>query len=225
MAFFIPNYRKEAKVVEDYEKNFSLEKHYFATLSQAVTSFSELIGINYSIKVARKGLIYDINLSFHERNFVHLAGIDKLTDIAITSKTPNIFLKLLKGDYFSDFLKEKLIKSKYFESIIDRLYSIIDLRENFHKASDNKHYKFISKDRGDFTLIDYDFIIKCDYGNDIYYYFLRKDEKSDNPNQYVLVSLFMNNVKDYTKAQAYMTLLKKIEIDRKSGGETVIYKR
>ena len=202
-----------------------IKKHYLNTLNDALSSFNELLNIEYHIKVARKDNVEDIRLVFLKRNFVHLAGLDKLTDAMISTAYRDLFAQLNRSDSLSESIKTKLIASRYFKQIINRLYAIIDLRDNFYNAKDNKHYKFVYKEYGNYTLIDYDFFIRSEYGNDIYYYFLRRDTSVNGLNRYVLVSLFIENEKDYTRSQSYMTLLEKVEIDRMSHQETIIYKR
>ncbi len=202
-----------------------IKKYYLNTLNGALSSFKELLNIEYHIKVVRKDVIHDIKLVFLKRNFVHLAGLEKLTDIRISRAYRDLFTQLTRQDSLSEFIKNQLVKSKYFGSIVNRLYSIIDLRDNFYNAKDNKHYKFVRKEYGNYTLIDYDFFLRSEYGNDIYYYFLRRDTSTNELNRYILVSLFIENEKDYTRSQSYMTLLEKVEIDRMSHQETIIYKR
>ena len=200
-----------------------IKKHYLNTLNDALSSFNELLNIEYHIKVARKDNVEDIRLVFLKRNFVHLAGLDKLTDAMISTAYRDLFAQLNRSDTVSHSIKTKLIESRYFKQIIDRLYAIIDLRDNFYNAKDNKHYKFVCKEYGNYTLIDYDFFIRSEYGNDIYYYFLRRDTSTNELNRYVLVSLFIENEKDYTRSQSYMTLLEKVEIDKKAHARKIIY--
>jgi len=202
-----------------------IKKHYLNTLNEALSSFNNLLNIEYRIKVARKDNIMDIKLVFLKRNFVHLAGLEKLTDIRISRAYRDLYTQLTRQETLSEYIKGQLAESKYFQSIVNRLYAIIDLRDNFYNAKDNKHYKFVCKEYGNYTLIDYDFFIRSEYENDIYYYFLRRDTSTNEQNRYVLVSLFIENEKDYTRSQSYMNLLEKIEIDRKSRKETIIYKR
>ena len=202
-----------------------IKKHYLNTLNDALSSFNELLNIEYHIKVARKDNVEDIRLVFFKRNFVHLAGLDKLTDAMISTAYRDLFAQLNRSDSLSESIKTKLIASRYFKQIINRLYAIIDLRDNFYNAKDNKHYKFVCKEYGNYTSIDYDFFVRSEYGNDIYYYFLRRDTSSNELNRYVLVSLFIENEKDYTRSQSYMTLLEKVEIDRMSHQETIIYQK
>ena len=203
----------------------TIMNHYLNTLNESLFAFKELLNTSYKIKVARKDKAYDINLVFLKRNFTHLFGIEKLLDFRLFDTIPDFYNRLIAGNEFSDYIKEKMVKSKYFKSIINRLYSIIDLRENFYNAKNNKHYKFVCKEYGNYTSIDYDFIIKSVYDRDTYYYFLRRDTNAKDEKQYVLVSLFIENEKDYTRCQSYMTLLEKVEIDRMSHKETIIYKR
>ena len=203
----------------------TIMNHYLNTLNESLFAFKKLLNTSYKIKVARKDKAYEINLVFLKRNFTHLFGIEKLLDFRLFDAIPDFYNRLIAGDKFSDYIKEKMVKSKYFKSIINRLYSIIDLRGNFYNDKDNKHYKFVCKEYGNYTSINYDFIIKSVYDRDTYYYFLRRDTNAKYEKQYVLVSLFIENEKDYTRSQSYMTLLEKVEIDRMSHQETIIFKR
>ena len=228
MAFFIPiEWRQGMIDISSYseEELETLKNENLNTFNESLFAFRDLLSLQYNITVARKEQIYSIKLVILERNFVHMAGIDKLSDIALVSNVPNIYKKIIAGDDISNKAKEQIASSIYFDEIITRLYSIIDLRDNFYNARDNKHYRFISKEYGNYTSIKYDFIIKSFYGNNTYYYFLRKDDKTDSNNQYIIVSTFIDNIKDYSCGQAYMTLLEKVEIDLKNNTENVIYRR
>lgn len=210
--------------ISEKEHN-ELKRHYLDVLEQSLEAFKDLLNIQFDIVAARKGTKYLINLVFLERNFVHFAGIEKLVDVALVATTPNIYNKLAKNDEESNKIKEQLVASKYFDEIVGRLYSIIYLHDNFKNAGNNKHYKFVSKIYGNYTSIEYDFIIKCDFEGDTYYYFLRYDETASNKTQCVIVSLFIDNLKDYAFGQAYLTLLEKNETNKVSNETTIIYKK
>lgn len=207
---------------EEYEL---IKKEHLDLLDESLVAFQELLDIQYDITVARKGNKYLLNLVILDRNFYHMFGLKYLSDVALVAETPNIYSIISVGDSESQNIKEQLIASTHFDEIIGRLYPLIDLRDNFYNAKDNKHYKFVSKEYGNYTSIEYDYIIESEYKGTVYYYFLRYDEKSDNPNQCVIVSLFTKGDVDLTKGQAYMTLLEKVEINNKTNETTLIYKR
>ena len=132
-----------------------------------------------------------------------------MADISIALKTPNIYQRIINRDKTSNKIKKQLVMSVHFSTIVNRLLSIDKLKSNFDKASNNKHYKFVNRERENYTLINYNFIIKCFDGDNNYYYFLRRSNEVDGFIECVVVSTFIDNKKDYTKGQAYMTLLYK----------------
>lgn len=207
------------------DERLVLKENFIETLNEALESFRDLLNIQYNIVVARKDVEYLINLVFLERNFIHLSGIDKLVDIALVKETPNLYKKLITNNSESDKVKSYLASSNYFDEIVSRLYCLIELRQNFYNAKDNKHYKFLSKKYGNYTSIKFDYLIRSECCSNVYYYFLRHDEKSENPNQFVVVSLFIENKKDYTNGQTYMYLLSKEEINKTTGEKFVIFKK
>ncbi len=152
-----------------------------------------------------------------------MAGLDKLIDITlVTEANPNVLYKEFKKN--SNEFRKALAASAYFNDITDRLYSIIDLRDNFDNAKDNKHYRFIQNIKPFYTQIKYEYQIKSEFGNNIYYYFLRNRSNPKNPHEYVIVSTFIENELDYAAGQSFMTLLKKVEVNKTTGSERLIYK-
>lgn len=191
-------------------------------LNDSYDAFLDLVELSFEIKLAKNDKVVDLELSFFEVNFVHMAGLNKLIDITVVSEaTSSVLYKKFKNN--SGFRKE-LASSKYFENIVGRLYSIIDLRDNFDNANDNKHYKFIHNVKPFYTQIKYEYQIKCNFNNDTYYYFLRSRNNPNNPKEYVIVSTFIDNEQDYALGQSFVTLLKKVEINKSSGTKRLIYK-
>jgi hypothetical protein len=66
--------------------------------------------------------------------------------------------------------------------------------------------------------------IKSEYKGDTYYYFLRNRNNPKNPHEYVIVSTFIENELDYATGQSFVTLLKKVEVNKTNGLERLIYK-
>lgn len=192
-------------------------------LNESYDSFLELMNLSYKIKLAKNDKVVDLELIFLEVNFVHMAGLDKLIDITFVAEAnPNVLYKEFKKN--NNEFRKTLAASNYFGNIVDRLYSIIDLRDNFDNAKDNKHYKFVQNIRPFYTQIKYEYQIKSEYGDDTYYYFLRNRKNLKNPSEYVLVSTFIENKLDYAAGQSFVTLLKKVEVNKTNGSERLIYK-
>ena len=218
--------RKERLVldIKTREESAFSKKQYLSLLNESLVAFKELLDLQYNITVARKGKKRFLNLVVFDRNFYHMVGLQHLNDVALVNEYPNIYRKIATDNLESQNIKSKLVESKHFSEIVGRLYALIYLRDNFYNAKDNKHYKFLSKEYGNYTAIEYDYIIQSEYKGIIYYYFLRHDEKSNDPNQCVVVSLFTKGIVDFTKGQAYMTLLEKVEFNKKTNQTKIIYK-
>ena len=192
-------------------------------LNESYDAFLKLINLSYKIKLAKNNNVIDIELIFLEVNFVHMAGLDKLIDITfVTEANVSVLYKEFKKN--KNEFRKSLAASNYFNDIVGRLYSIIDLKDNFNNAKDNKHYKFVQNVKPFYTQIKYEYHIKSEYGDNTYYYFLRNRKNPNNPQEYVVVSTFIENELNYSAGQSFVTLLKKVEVNKISGLERMIYK-
>ena len=192
-------------------------------LNESYDAFLKLINLSYKIKLAKNNNVIDIELIFLEVNFVHMAGLDKLIDITfVTEANVSVLYKEFKKN--KNEFRKSLAASNYFNDIVGRLYSIIDLKDNFNNAKDNKHYKFVQNVKPFYTQIKYEYHIKSEYGDNTYYYFLRNRKNPNNPQKYVVVSTFIENELNYSAGQSFVTLLKKVEVNKISGLERMIYK-
>lgn len=224
VAFFLRK-RKERRFMCEEISTLSEEEIFenLNLLNESYNAFLKLVNLSYKIKLAKNNKVVDLELIFLEVNFVHLAGLDKLTDITfVTEANPNVLYKEFKKN--NNESRKALAASTYFKDIVGRLYSIIDLRDNFDNAKDNKHYKFIQNIKPFYTQIKYEYQIKSEYEGDTYYYFLRNRNNPKNPHEYVIVSTFIENELDYATGQSFVTLLKKVEVDKTNGLERLIYK-
>lgn len=199
------------------------EIEYLGLLNDTLSAFEWLLNRKYKITLAFKGKETEIELVFLPKTFIHLAGINKLTDISLYPGNASgaLYRSIVKDGE----LRKRIVSSSCFNQIIGRLYSIIDLKENFEDAENNRHFKFVRKVGFSYTLIDYNFFILSEYGNDKYYYFLRYSGNLNNLKECVLISTFIDNIKDYSIGQEPMTLLEKIVVELDTGTETIIYTR
>lgn len=192
-------------------------------LNESYDAFLKLINLSYKIKLAKNNNVIDIELIFLEVNFVHMAGLDKLIDITFVTET-NVSVLYKEFKKNKNEFRKSLAASNYFNDIVGRLYSIIDLKDNFDNAKDNKHYKFVQNVKPFYTQIKYEYHIKSEYGDNTYYYFLRNRKNPNNPQEYVVVSTFIENELNYSAGQSFVTLLKKVEVNKIKGLERMIYK-
>ena len=192
-------------------------------INDSLSAFEWLTKRKYKIVLAHKGKITNIDLVFLPKNYVHIAGVNKLEDISVA---PNQSHAALYRDIKkNEELRKRIAQSSYFDIIVGRLYSIIDLKDNLEDVNNNRHFKFIKKVANNYTQIEYDFFIESKYDNNKYYYFLRYSHNPANANECVLVSTFIENEKDYSIKQEQMTLLKKTLVDLNTSEERIIYDR
>lgn len=190
-------------------------------LEDALSAFDWLLKRKYKITIAHNNKEIEIELVFLQKTFIHVAGINKLSDISFSTNTAHaaLYRNIVRNEDY----RSQIASSVHFDDIVGRLYSIIDLKDNFEDAENNRHFKFVKKVGHNYTLIDYNFFIKSEYLEDTYYYFLRYSGNPNNQNECILISTFIENFKNYSIGQEPMTLLKKVIVELDSGQETVIY--
>ncbi len=193
-----------------------------ALLNEALSAYEWLLKRKYNIKLGYKNSETEIDLVFLNKNFVHVAGINKLSDIWTNDISASSFYRLLTND---DNYKRIVISSQMFNIIVGRLRSIIDLKDNLEDVENNRHIKFVRRDSQYHTSIKYDYLIISHFGNDSYHYFLRLSGNSNNRKECVLISTFIENARDYSIGQQQMTLLRKSIVELENNVETIIFER
>ncbi len=94
-------------------------------------AFQKLIDIQYKITIGRKGQLINIILNFSDTEFVHLAGLHKLTDNDFfrTASRKKVFEYVLNGavSYENltksknyDFVRERIEYLEFLENMLDR---------------------------------------------------------------------------------------------------------
>lgn len=192
-------------------------------LIESAKAYNDIVNFKYDIILGRKGRIEKINLIFLRKLFLHLSGINKIINKSILDNYPNILNSIINSD---TTLINLIINSNNFEEISPRLLCLINLKDNLHNAGKNKHFQFIKNNFcNNYTSIEFNFLLKCPflYGNA--YYFLRKSENSIDNNEYICISTFIENDKDYSIGQSLMTLLSKSEINLLNNSKIDLYKR
>lgn len=89
-------------------------------LEQASYEFSKLLSSNYYFEIAKKHTLYKFILSFEKSDFYHLAGLHKLTDIAVLQRERNkekIFNYITDGSITYDLIQH----SRFFPDMNIRL--------------------------------------------------------------------------------------------------------
>ena len=186
-------------------------------LQRCAVAFSELLNVQYKIILGRKGQLINITLGFDETQFVHLAGLHKLTDNEFfrTASRKKVFNAALNGS----ISYEIVAKSSNFNEIQDRIEYFEFLEEMLD--SNNIIFRYNSK-RNVFSLIQADYLMQSQYNCSDVYIFIDKLKNSD---VHFCRSFFPKGDKDYTAGQAKYTLLYKEKINLKTGKSIVQYNR
>jgi len=64
-------------------------------LKKAAKAWRDLYKIKYSITYGRKRKLYDIDISFGESDFFHLAGFQYLKDIGFPNIPPDLYVEYI----------------------------------------------------------------------------------------------------------------------------------
>lgn len=186
-------------------------------LQRCAVAFQNLINTQYEIIIGRKGLLSKIVLDFSETEFVHLAGLHKLTDNEFfrTASRKKVFEYALNGD----ISYETLAKSERFDFVKERI-EYFEFLENMLDSNDII-FKYNSK-KNVFSLIQADYLMQSAYDSRDIYIFIDKLEGSDT---HFCRSFFPKDDKDYTVGQAKYTLLYKKKINKLTGDSVVQYDR
>ncbi len=186
-------------------------------LQRCAEAFSNLLNIQYKIIVGRKGELTEIMIAFDKTEFVHLAGLHKLTDNEFfrTTSRKKVFEYILDGK----ISYETVAKSDEFEHVRDR----IDCLEYLEDMLDRNDiiFKYNSK-QNIFSLIQADYLMESTHENQAVYIFL---DKVENSNLHFCRSFFPKGDKDYTVGQTKYTLLYKEKINTANKTSEIQYNK
>ena len=183
-------------------------------------AFNHLLNIQYKIILGRKGKLTEFIITFDKKDFHHLVGLHKLTDLP--------YLKKDRGVIFDQVMDEKITiemicKSPFFERNIEMKKYGISKRIDFFKYieaildSNNLIFKY-NKGNTNGSNIDAEYLFENkDYENILYIFI----DKCTNSQHRFCRSFFPKDEKDYSKNQTRMTLVYKEKINLDSGESVV----
>lgn len=186
-------------------------------LQRCALAFQKLIDTQYEIIIGRKGQMSKIILNFSETEFVHLAGLHKLTDNDFfrTASRKKVFYYALNGKISYD----TLTKSENFDFVKERI-EYFEFLENMLDRNDII-FKYNSK-KNVFSLIQANYLLQSGHtGRDIYIFL----DRLDNTDLHFCRSFFPKGDKDFTVGQTKMTLLYKEKINKITGKSEIQYNR
>lgn len=190
-------------------------------LQEIALKYQDIINKKYYFEIARKQKKLTFILSFEKSDFFHMAGLHKVTDVAILHGEPNkqkVFDNIVEGNISYDLLKN----SRFFKSISGRLNMV----EDIENILDNNQiiFKYIES-RNKNSRIEADVLLENAHKMNIVFIFLSdRNEISDIPIM-CCRSFFAMEKFDYGQKQPMYIMLKKVKIDLSTGQKTVQYDR
>ncbi len=187
------------------------------TISNALNAFRGLFPCYYHFKVSSSKKLYDIQLTFRDKDFYHLAGFQYLTDIDIPKSATQLLKKIDSHKINDELLGSSMnyleVNDSY-ANVRDRIYGIQYLKE--YIESDNTVFQYI-KGLNRYSKIKADFLIKSIVNHQAAYIFIKKRDKDTS---YCICSFFINSRTDYFGIRSYW--LYKSYVDTKTNIERVM---
>lgn len=181
-------------------------------LKLCAIEFQKLFNIHYKIILGRKGKETELILTFEKKEFFHLIGLQKLTDLPyLRTNSEKIFDSIMNGTITYDNIR----KSNFFqENEKNNMHGIeerIDYFVNIEKIFDSNNLVFkFNNNINKMSKINAEYIFEnIDFRKNIYVFI---DSRSKD-NYKFCRSFFPKNATDYTARQTKMTLLYKEKID------------
>ncbi len=200
---------------------FCTKEYKMGDIQDALVMFQHMMGYKYNFVVSYKKTAYQLELSFAEKDFRHMAGLHYLKDIDIP-KTPKVLFDKIRNEKINDeYLKESVYYLQIEEShakVKDRI-SGLNFLEQF-LDSKNLICKYV-KYRNIYSSIDADYLIKSTVNHITAYIFLRRRNKESN--DYCICSFFIEPESEYNGISVYW--LYKSKIDLSDGSESILYNR
>ena len=184
-------------------------------ISDCMNAFLPLLNTKYELVLGRKGRAVKLNLLFNKKDCFHLMGLQYLLDRPeLNRDRGKVFDEIVTGI----ITLEQIQTSDFYKRIEERVH-FLPLLESILDSNDTV-FKYNKKENV-YSMIEADYLMKNNMENRNLYLFL-SNSKEDN---YYCRSFFPEDKKDYTKNQAFWTLLYKKKIDLKSQTEIVLYDR
>ena len=180
------------------------------TIQNALGNFLNLMNYKYSLIIANKKTIYKIPVTFHDKDFYHLAGFQYLSDIDIPKNPTSLFEKINTAKISDSYLKASVYYEKVDESytnVKSRIYGL----QLLEKYLDNKNIicKYV-KYMNRYSSIKADYLITSTVNHKTAYIFLRERKRDDS---YCICSFFIESQTRYLGIKAYWLYKSKININ------------
>ncbi len=186
-------------------------------INRCANNFSQLLQVEYKIIIGRKGKTEELTLNFEKADFHHLAGLHKLSDLAILKQgmRERIFESILRGN----ITQQDIEKSAFYSEIVNRLVCAERLEEFLD--GENLYFRY-DPNKNNFSVIAAEFVVQgeinCSNG------FLFVDRRKNGLGCFCRSFFSRDDVK-YTQKLPRYTLLRKEKYNTKTGKSIVQYDR
>lgn len=189
-------------------------------IQNAWETFRKMTHLKYNLAISHKKVLYEFELTFTEKEFYHLCGLQYIKDIDIPRNVKKLSNEITSGRLCDDYLETSKYYTEVPESYADVKSRINGLQylENF---IDNKNLivQYV-KFKNPYSCINADYLIKSNHNGMEACIFLRQRSRS---NDFCLCSFFVNPECTYYGVNLYW--LYKAKIDLLTGSEEVLYDR
>lgn len=170
------------------------------TVSDCAIAYKKLLDVRYEFHLGHKNKFHRLNLSFAQSEFLHLAGLHKLDDIAQLKRLKRevIFQRILSNPHEMESL---FAKSRNYPELQERLLPLA----NLENLLDSEHLIFrFNSNQVPYTKIRADYIISGSLDVARIFIFLVSNLELSK-----CCSIFRQSAMDYTKNQTKFTILLK----------------
>ncbi len=185
-------------------------------LYQCGIAFQKLRNTQYNIVIGRKGVATQISVRFSEKDFYHLVGLHKVSDIELPQSAT--FTKAFSAVLSGRLTLDDILKSATVTSVFPRMNAFLALEDLFDK--NDLIFRYNSKVQK-LSVIQADYLLSTPLKDNDIFIFLSKN-KDDF---YFCRSLFPKSELDYTEGQTRYTLLYKEKVNLETKEVVVQYNR
>lgn len=184
-------------------------------VKDCVNAFLPLLNTEYEIILGRKGVAVTLKLAFDKKDCFHLMGLQYLIDRPELNRDRE---KVFDGIVAGGITTEQIESSDFYKKIEERV-NFLPLLEQLLDSNDTV-FKY-NKKANVYSVIDADYLMKNNMEERNLYLFLSQG----TDDKYFCKSFFPEERKDYTKNQAFWTMLYKKKCNLSTGEEVILYNR
>ena len=186
---------------------------------ESALTWNDLTNYQYNITYGYKSKLKNVNITFEQRHFPHLAGFQYLKDISL----PQYPAKQIVHKILEHKIKySSIIKSVYFEELVKpRLEALILLKDILD--NDFTLFSYTPQLYPFRTAIKADFLISSQINTVSFTFIIKSTENNQLEHNYLCCSAFAKGERDYEVNQRKRTILKKERIHLPTNTSVVLF--